>query len=85
MIIKSVNGYIISKPKSTGIADRLGASKEIEDYANANIPESEDAFGQFMYHAELIKRGHFSVFEKDVKDLPKQFLDVIMEIVNKYK
>lgn len=85
MIIKSVNGYIISKPKSNVIADRLGASKEIEDYANANIPESEDAFGQFMYHAELIKRGHFAIFEKDSKDLPKQYLDIILEIVDKYK
>jgi hypothetical protein len=61
-----------SKIKSTASA--------IERYARKNLPESGRAFGEFMYHAELLRKGHLSVHRQDLQKLPAKYQTVIREI-----
>jgi hypothetical protein len=82
MIKKTANGYIVVQNQNYNYGEPQMLGKKIEDYARNNITESDDNYGQFMYFAELIKRGHFNVFEKDVKTLSASYLKIIMDIVN---
>lgn len=52
--------------------------KKLEMYARKNIPEREKAFGEFMYHAELIKNGHWDVHFNDLKKVSAKY-QVIMK------
>ena len=54
--------------------------KALEDYGNQNIPEQEEAFGKFMYFAELIKNGHIDIFLEDLKTIDEKYVEVVMEI-----
>jgi|688.fasta_scaffold10227_5 hypothetical protein len=53
------------------------AASAIERYARENIPESRKAFGEFMYHAELLRKGHVSIHKKDLQLLPRKYQTVI--------
>lgn len=57
-------------------------AQAIEDYANENIPEEADAFGQFMYHAELLRNGHIDIYLTDLPDVDQPYRDVLIEIVS---
>jgi hypothetical protein len=59
------------------------AAFAIERYARQNIPERNKAFGEFMYHAELLKKGHYAVHRKDVVSLPAKYQTVIQQIWDK--
>lgn len=52
----------------------------IESYANRNIPRSEKAFGEFMYHAELLRKGHLGIHRQDLKTLPAKYQQIIKEM-----
>ena len=56
-------------------------AQAIETYANENIPEEVDAFGQFMYHAELLRNGHLDVYLQDLPDVDQPYRDVLIEIM----
>jgi hypothetical protein len=60
----------------------VSAARAIERYARKNIPESSKAFGEFMYHAELLKKGHIAVHRQDAQKLPAKYQDVIRQIWN---
>jgi len=60
------------------------AATAIEQYAKEKIPERNNAFGQFMYHAELLRRGHVFIHKQDLKDMPLKYQEVIKQIVNKH-
>lgn len=53
----------------------------IEDYANTNIPESEDAFGKFMYFAELLRNDHADVVAEDLELLDTEYKSKLLEII----
>ena len=57
----------------------------IEDYANSNIPESEDAFGKFMYFAELLRNDHADVVEEDLELLDTEYKSKLLEIIAEYQ
>lgn len=57
------------------------AAMKLERYARKNISERSGAYGQFMYHAELLRRGHLSVHRQDMKDLPAKYQAIVKEIV----
>jgi len=59
------------------------AASAIERYARENIPESRKAFGELMYHAELLRKGHVSIHKKDLRLLPKRYQTVIEDIWQK--
>ena len=53
---------------------------KIEIYARENIPEEMDEYGEFMYHAELIKRGHWDIHNQDLDTMSEEYKEIIMEI-----
>ena len=57
-------------------------AQAIENYANENIPEEVEAFGQFMYHAELLRNGHIDIYLTDLPDVDQPYRDVLIEIVS---
>jgi hypothetical protein len=56
---------------------------EIELFARKFIPESEDAFGKFMYHAELIKNGHYEIHQMDVNMVQEPFRSILIQMIQK--
>jgi hypothetical protein len=56
---------------------------EIELFARHYIPEQEDAFGKFMYHAELVKNGHLDVSEKDRSQIVEPYYSILSKIIDK--
>lgn len=57
-------------------------AQAIEDYANQNISEEVEAFGQFMYHAELLRNGHIDIYLTDLPDVEQPYRDILIEIVS---
>lgn len=68
-------GYI-----EQGMLDMV--AEAIETYANENISEEAEAFGQFMYHAELLRNGHIDIYLTDLPDVEQPYRDVLIEIVS---
>ena len=56
------------------------AAQMIEDYANEYIPESEQAFGQYMYHAQLLRNGHLEVYLLDLHLVAEQYRDLLVTV-----
>lgn len=50
----------------------------IENYARENIDEQMDEYGEFMYHAELIKRGHWEIHYGDLQTMSVEYQEIIM-------
>lgn len=59
------------------------SASKLERYARANISERSPAYGQFMYHAELLRRGHTAIHKKDLKDLPAKYQQVVKNLLTK--
>ena len=60
--------------------DNQAIGKKIEDYANKNIVQGRKEFGEFMYHAELIKRGHWDVHYQDLETMDPTYRQIIEEL-----
>jgi hypothetical protein len=56
---------------------------EIELFARQYIPESDDAFGKFMYHAELIKNGHYDVHMQDMEMVAEPYRSILHNMIQK--
>jgi hypothetical protein len=54
--------------------------KKLEMYARKNIPEREKAFGEFMYHAELIKKGHWDIHYQDLESVSAKYRTIMEDI-----
>jgi hypothetical protein len=52
----------------------------IENYANSNIPETEEAFGQFMYHAQLLRNNHLDTYLIDLHLVDEQYRVILINI-----
>lgn len=49
------------------------AASILENYANENIKQSQKGFGDFMYHAELLRNGHIDVHKNDLPKVDKRY------------
>jgi len=58
----------------------MAAAQMIEDYANENISENLDAFGQFMYHAQLLRNNHLDVYLLDLHLVAEPYRDILVMI-----
>lgn len=58
------------------------AAQMIEDYANQNISEDQDAFGQFMYHAQLLRNDHLDVYLLDLYLVEQPYRDILIEVLS---
>ena len=56
---------------------------EIELFARKYIPEYDDAFGKFMYHAELIKNGHYDVHMQDMEMVAEPYRTILQNMIEK--
>jgi hypothetical protein len=59
---------------------RMVAAQVIEDYANQNISEELEAFGQFMYHAELLRNDHLDVYLIDLHRVDQPYRDILINV-----
>ena len=56
------------------------AAQMLEDYANENISETLDAFGQFMYHAQLLRNNHLDVYLMDLYQVDQPYRDILVMV-----
>ena len=59
---------------------RMVAAQVIENYANENISEELEAFGQFMYHAELLRNDHLDVYLVDLYMVEQPYRDMLINV-----
>jgi hypothetical protein len=59
---------------------RMVAAQVIENYANQNISEELEAFGQFMYHAELLRNDHLDVYLIDLHMVDQPYRDILINV-----
>ena len=59
---------------------RLMAAQVLEDYANQNISQDLEAFGQFMYHAELLRNDHLDIYLLDLHRVEQPYRDILVEV-----
>ncbi len=60
--------------------NRMLAAQIIEDYANNSISEDLEAFGQFMYHAELLRNDHLDVYLVDLHMVEQPYRDILVNV-----
>lgn len=73
-LVRIAQKGMISKPL------RMMAAQVIENYANSNISEDLEAFGQFMYHAELLRNDHLDIYLLDLHRVDQPYRDILVEV-----
>ena len=73
-LIKLTEKGLIPKPV------RMIAAQVLENYANENISEELEAFGQFMYHAELLRNDHLDVYLVDLHQVDQPYRDILINV-----
>jgi hypothetical protein len=73
-LVKLTEKGMISKPL------RMMAAQVIEDYANQNISEDLEAFGQFMYHAELLRNDHLDIYLLDLHRVDEPYRTILVDV-----
>lgn len=59
---------------------REAAAQMLEDYADENIARELDAYGQFMYHAQLLRNNHLDVYLFDLHLVDQPYRDVLVAV-----
>jgi hypothetical protein len=73
-LVRIAQKGMISKPL------RMMAAQVIENYANENISEDLEAFGQFMYHAELLRNDHLDIYLLDLHRVDQPYRDILVDV-----
>jgi DNA-binding protein Fis len=73
-LVRLAQKGMISKPL------RMMAAQVIENYANENISEDLEAFGQFMYHAELLRNDHLDIYLLDLHRVEQPYRDILVDV-----
>ena len=60
--------------------DRMIMAQALENYANSNISQELEAFGQFMYHAELLRNDHLDIYLLDLHMVDQPYRDILVEV-----
>ena len=63
---------------------RMVAAQVLENYANQNISEEIEAFGQFMYHAELLRMDHLDVYLVDLHMVEQPYRDMLINVFSNF-
>lgn len=56
------------------------AAGTLEEYAREYISEELDAFGQFMYHAQLLRNNHLDTYLMDLHLVEQPYRDVLVMV-----
>ena len=73
-LVRLAQKGMISKPL------RMMAAQVIENYANENISEDLEAFGQFMYHAELLRNDHLDIYLLDLHRVEQPYRNILIDV-----
>ena len=73
-LVKLTEKGMISEPL------RMMAAQVLEDYANQNISEDLEAFGQFMYHAELLRNDHLDIYLLDLHRVDEPYRAILIDV-----
>ena len=60
------------------------AASILENYANENIKQSQKGFGDFMYHAELLRNGHLDIHKQDMRRVDRRYKKKLEALVSPY-
>jgi hypothetical protein len=63
---------------------RMATAQVLENYANQNISEELEAFGQFMYHAELLRMDHLDVYLVDLHMVEQPYRDMLINVFSSF-
>jgi len=63
---------------------RMVVAQVLENYANQNISEELEAFGQFMYHAELLRMDHLDVYLVDLHMVEQPYRDMLINVFSNF-
>jgi hypothetical protein len=63
---------------------RMVVAQVLENYANQNISEELEAFGQFMYHAELLRMDHLDVYLVDLHMVEQPYRDILINVFTNF-
>jgi hypothetical protein len=55
-------------------------AQAIEDYANQSISQDLEAYGQFMYHAQLLRNCHLDTYLLDLHMVDQPYRDVLVDV-----
>jgi hypothetical protein len=55
-------------------------AQALEDYANQNISEDNEAFGQFMYHGQLLRNCHLDTYLLDLHMVDQPYRDILVDV-----
>lgn len=55
-------------------------AQALEDYANKNINPELEAYGQFMYHAQLLRNCHLDTYLLDLHMVDQPYRDILVEV-----
>ena len=85
----SIPGYVpikksLDESKVKPSAKYLKLADALEDYANKHIPKSQPGFGDFMYHAELIRKGHQDVHKQDLNTVQQKYRKTMGDMIKQH-
>ena len=63
---------------------RMVTAQVLENYANEYISEELEAFGQFMYHAELLRMDHLDVYLVDLHMVDQPYRDMLINVFSNF-
>jgi len=55
-------------------------AQALEDYANENISQDQEAYGQFMYHAQLLRNCHLDTYLLDLHMVAQPYRDILVDV-----
>ena len=55
-------------------------AQALEDYANQNISQDQEAYGQFMYHAQLLRNCHLDTYLLDLHMVAQPYRDILVDV-----
>ena len=61
-------------------ATAASLARSLERYARRNIPERNKAYGEFMVHAELLRKCHLDVHQQDLRHLPMKVQAIVADL-----
>lgn len=77
---KAIKLVSITTKSSVSNIVLMAAAQVLEDYANQNISEQEEAFGQFMYHAQLLRNNHLDTYLLDLHLVQQPYRDILVTV-----
>lgn len=77
---KALHLYQIAAKAQISASVLTIAANAIEQYARENIAEGVEAYGQFMYHAQLLRNNHLDTYLVDLHLVEQPYQELLVDI-----